>query len=247
VDNISDSLENLKISGSNERKVARKVKNTECFEPMDKPVDVRIVYDLGRGEDLCQVKIMARDVLVAPLVFSDFRKSEIYERLVNEIENCGIPEDQLLKLWHGNETVPGTHLIVDDKRKWKEMCPTFQIVVDRLQKFFDMKIQATRFNWYRDTSQWKPFHHDAAAVKPEIAAKQNFTVAVSFGTTREAAFEHAGTKTVVSIPQPDSCIYAFSKDTNVIWRHGILQDMPVRSEGRISVIAWGWIDRMHDV
>lgn len=71
---------------------------------------------------------------------------------------------------------------------------------------------------------------------------QNFTVGISFGATREAAFEHAKTKTTISIPQPDGCIYAFAKDTNVIWRHGILQDIPSKQQGRISIIAWGWID-----
>jgi hypothetical protein len=41
-----------------------------------------------------------------------------------------------------------------------------------------MDIKATRFNWYRNSDHWKPFHHDAAAVKPEKALTQNFTVAV---------------------------------------------------------------------
>lgn len=82
---------------------------------------------------------------------------------------------------------------------------------------------ATRLNWYRDSKEWKPFHHDAAAIKPDKAKTQNFTVAVSFGAEREAAFEHATTKTVISMPQPNGTIYVFSKDVNVIWRHGILQ------------------------
>lgn len=34
-----------------------------------------------------------------------------------------------------------------------------------------MKVNATRLNWYRDSKEWKPYHHDAAAVKPEIAKK----------------------------------------------------------------------------
>ena len=122
--------------------------------------------------------------------------------------------------------------------------PTFNFVIERLKKFFKMDIQATRFNWYKDTSQWKPFHFDAAAVKEDKAQSQNFTVAVSFGACREAAFEHAKTKTVISMPQPDSCIYAFAKDTNIIWRHGILQEVTIRNEGRISIIAWGWVDNM---
>ena len=46
-------------------------------------------------------------------------------------------------------------------------------------------------NWYRDASEWKPFHHDAAALKEKFAKTQNFTLAVSFGMEREAAFEHA--------------------------------------------------------
>jgi hypothetical protein len=219
-------------------------RNTECFEPMIKPVDMRIVCDNGTSKDKVSVSLTTRDVLLAPHVFDDFDPGELYEQLVKELNSCGIAPEKLLKMWHGNDKIEGTHLIADDKTRWKENCPTFQLVIDRIRKFFNMDIQATRFNWYKDTSQWKPFHFDAAAVNPEKADVQNFTVGVSFGATREAAFEHGTTKTVVSIPQPDGWIYAFSKDTNIIWRHGILQDNPIRDEGRISVIAWGWVDNM---
>lgn len=222
-------------------------KNTECFDPMTKPVDLRITYDLGTKSDTFSTSLTTRDVLLVPNLFSDFKKGELYAKLVAEIESCGIPTERLLKMWHGNDKIDGTHLIADDKTRWKNNSPTFDLVIDRLKKFFNVSVKATRFNWYKDTSQWKPFHFDAAAVKPEIAAIQNFTVGISFGATRDAAFEHADSKTVVSIPQPDGCVYAFSKDTNIIWRHGILQDRPVRDEGRISVIAWGWIDGMVDL
>ncbi|TYZ68765.1 hypothetical protein PybrP1_007012 [[Pythium] brassicae (nom. inval.)] len=219
-------------------------KNTECFDPMTRPVDLRVTYDLGTKDDTFSTSLTSRDVLLAPNLFSDFKKGELYAKLVAEIEACGVPAERLLKLWHGNDKIDGTHLIADDKTRWKAACPTFDLVVGRVQQFFRLAVKATRFNWYTDTSQWKPFHFDAAAVKPEIAAVQNFTVGVSFGATRDAAFEHANSKTVVSFPQPDGCVYAFGRDTNVLWRHGILQDQPVRAEGRISVIAWGWIDGM---
>jgi hypothetical protein len=222
-------------------------KNTETWEPMTKPVDLRIVYDLGNGNEVFSTSLTTRDVLLAPNVFSDFKKGEIYTRLVEEIQSCGIASERLLKMWHGNDHIDGTHLIADDKTRWKKECPTFSLVIDRLKAFFNMNIQATRFNWYVDTSQWKPFHFDAAAVKPEVAKIQNFTVAVSFGATRDAAFEHAETRAVVSVPQADGCIYAVAKDTNCLWRHGILQDIPVRQEGRISIIAWGWIDEMQPI
>ena len=226
------------------QKRPQRKRNTECFEPMTKPVDLRFVCELGTSKDKTSTPLTTRDVLLAPNVFNDFKQGELYSKLISEIQTCGIPEDKLLKLWHGNDKIEGTHFIADDKTRWKDNCPTFNLVLDRIRNFFNMDLQATRFNWYTDTSQWKPFHHDAAAVNPEKAAVQNFTVAVSFGATRDAAFEHAQTKTVVSSPQPDGWIYAFSKDTNVIWRHGILQDIPIRNEGRISVIAWGWVDNM---
>ena len=209
-----------------------KIRNTETFEPMERPVDMRVVVDTGVKKSSID-KIATRDVVFASSAFSDFGKGELYAKLAQEVESCG---EDILKLWHGN-----THYIADDHTEWKTKAPTFKVVLDRIAEFFDMDIQATRLNWYKDTSQWKPFHHDAAAIKEDKARVQNFTVAVSFGATREAAFEHAQSKTVVSIPQPDGAIYAFAKDANVLWRHGILKDNQPRDEGRISVIAWGQI------
>jgi hypothetical protein len=210
-------------------------KNTESFEPLDRPVDMRIVCDTG-SERLSLV-LTSRDVLLVPNLFHDFAPGELYNRLTHEILHCGVPHDRLLKSWHGD-----THLIADDHTEWKKNAPTFVMVVDRIRQFFDMDIQATRFNWYRDTSQWKPFHHDAAAIKPKQAATQNFTVAVSFGATRDAAFEEVKSKTVISMPQPDGCAYCFAKDTNILWKHGILQEIDARAEGRISIICWGWVN-----
>lgn len=241
VDEYGDSTTDSKKKSKKPKK-----KNTEVWDPMTKPVDLRITYDLGSKNDTFTTPLATRDVVLVPNLFSDYKTGELYTKLVTELEGCGIPRDNLLKMWHGNDKIDGTHLIVDDRSSWKKKCPTFDLVTDRIKKFFKLSIQATRFNWYLDTSQWKPFHFDAAAVKPEIAAKQNFTVAISFGATRDAAFEHAQSKTTVSMPQPDGCAYAFARDTNVIWRHGILQDVPVRKEGRISVIAWGWVDGMEE-
>ncbi len=213
----------------------RRPKNTESFEPLTRPVDMRVVFDLGTSE--LTTPLTSRDVLLVPNLFSDFPKGEIYAKLEYEIQNCGVPQDQLLKLWHGD-----THLIADDHTPWKKNAPTFAMVVDRIRQFFKMDVKATRFNWYQDTSQWKAFHRDAAAIKEDKAKTQNFTVAVSFGATRDAAFEDVKNKTVISMPQEDGAIYAFTKDTNVLWRHGILKEKETRQEGRISVICWGWID-----
>lgn len=227
------------------------VKNTECFDPMSKPVDMRFVLDVrsfkhnNNNSDIPE--LTSRDVLLSPKLFDDFDKYEIYNKLVSEIENCGIPEEQLLKMWHGNDKIEGTHLIANDRANWKEKCQTFNMVISRLKDVFKMDIKATRLNWYRDPDHFKPFHHDSSFINPERALTQNFTVAVSFGVTKDAAFEHSQTKTVISIPQPDGTVYSFTNDTNGIWRHGILQDKTQQDLGRISIIAWGWIDNVKQI
>lgn len=218
----------------NHHRKPHRPKNTESFEPLQKPVDMRIVCDLGHSTST--IPVQSRDVILAPNVFSDFAPKDLYQRLEMEIMSCGVPRDQLLKLWHGD-----SHFIADDHTKWKDKAPTFAMVLDRIRTFFNMDIKATRFNWYKDTSQWKPFHRDAAAIKPKQAEQQNFTVAVSFGATRDVAFEDMKTDVVISVPQSDGQIYAFAKDTNILWKHGILKEKVTREEGRISIIAWGWI------
>ena len=37
---------------------------------------------------------------------------------------------------------------------------TFNEIVNRMAAFFDVEVFATRLNFYRDGSDWKPFHHD---------------------------------------------------------------------------------------
>jgi hypothetical protein len=224
--------------GANGKRVGYGARNTESFEPSHEPSAMRVIVDATT--DRYKTPIQVRDVGMYPSVFSRPGDTDIYKRLVGEIEKCSIPQKDLLLSWHGD-----THWIADDSTGWKKQCPTFTMVVDRLRQYFNMDIKATRFNWYKDQSEWKPFHHDAAAVKPDKAKTQNFTVAVSFGCTRDAAFEEVKSKTVISMPQPDGFVYTFARDVNIMWKHGILQVPPEkqRPEGRISIIAWGWVDQ----
>lgn len=218
-----------------ENKRRHHAKNTESFTPSHQPADMRILVEARQNKTSLQFQ--TQDVVVIPDLFPE---PDIYDRLVHEVENCGISFEQLFKLWHGD-----THYIADDKKGWKEKCPTFQLVIDRITDYFGMHVQATRFNWFRTTEEWKPFHHDAAAVKPEKARTQNFTVGVSFGYPRDIAFEENGSKKVVSIPLPSGTTYAFTRDININWKHGVPQLPPNehKPEGRISIIAWGWVEQ----
>ena len=106
-----------------------------------------------------------------------------------------------------------------------------------------MDIKATRFNWYRNSKEWKPFHHDAAAVDPKKAKTQNFTVGVSFGCTRNISFQDVKSNKVITIPTINGQTYCFSRDINIEWKHGVPQIPPEEQneEGRISIIAWGYL------
>ena len=40
---------------------------------------------------------------------------------------------------------------------------------NKMKEYFQMDIKATRLNWYKDSTEFKPYHHDAAAVDPAKA------------------------------------------------------------------------------
>ena len=209
-----------------------RVKNTETFEPNHSFATMRVLI----GDPLkkkYQEVIYSRDVIIIPN-FTGI--DNIYNKLLEEIKNSKVNEDNLWKLWHGD-----THLIADDHLKWKSECPTFNQVLDKIKNYFTMDIKASRFNLYRDSNDWKPFHHDAAAVKENKAKTQNFTVGISFGLKRDVCFENAKTKETTSFPLDNDTLYAFSKDINIDYKHGIPQipQSDFVNKGRISIIAWG--------
>lgn len=204
---------------------------------------MRILVD--PSADALGVEVESRDVLLTPNVFNRPGDETIYDRLVAEVTaaeqttQAGAKrrESELLVYrWHFN-----THSVVDDDLDWKKHCPTFVEVLDRIKQFFGVKVFKTRFNWYKNTKDWKPLHHDAAAVKMDKTHQENITIGVTFGATREAIFEEVKSKRVVSFALDNGSVYSFSRDVNVMWKHGIRQEQELREEGRISIIIWGWI------
>jgi len=208
-------------------------KNTETFQPNHTPSDMRVLVGDGKTETYNE-DITSQDVVVIPDLFCAKDDLSFYNKILEEIK-----QENVWKLWHGD-----THLIADDKTDWKKDCPTFNKVLEKIGKYFKMDIKATRLNWYRDSSEWKPYHHDAAAVKADKAKTQNFTVSVSFGLQRDVSFEHAKNRARVTIPLPNGSTYTFSNVVNKVWRHGILQVPKEKQidQGRISIIAWGKVD-----
>jgi hypothetical protein len=236
--NNNSKTVNKKNQNSSHKKNSHKAKhkkNTESFEPDYSAPDCRIV--VGLPTEKFNREYSVHDIVMVPQLVCDQNDFSLYKQLVEEIQSIG--RDNLLVEWHGD-----THLIANDKimgGKWKEKMPAFNFIVNRMRTYFDMDIKATRFNWYRNSDDWKPYHHDAAAVKARFALTQNCTVAVSVGEERECGFQHAKTGTVVSCPQPNGCAYAFGRDVNLEWRHGVLPTKKKDCSGRISIIAWGYV------
>ena len=183
----------------------RKPKNTENFKPSHELPDMNILVGTSNSIQFYQSVYGVNDVVVVPNFLQESEEKELYNNLIKEMKESGVKEEDLWKLWHGD-----THLIADDNLNWKEKVPTFGLIIHRIESYFRMHVQSTRFNLYKDSSDWKPFHHDAAAVKEHIAKKQNFTVGVSLGSTRDVAFENVKSKQVISIKLPNCSAYAFS-------------------------------------
>jgi hypothetical protein len=256
--NVADSYihpdrKNLFVASSQlqkketDKKRPKKRRNTESWTPPAPPYDMRIQLETSKDELTC--KLRPYDVLVAKDVFSDFKRMELHDKLVKEITECNIPQEELMKLWHGSEErgISGTHMIANDRVDWKEQCPTFAVVIDRLVRYFGVKPAATRFNWYRSSEEYKSFHFDSAYVNPEKAKTQNITLAVSFGQSRDIVFQNAESKQEICIEQGDNDVYLFMNAINSTYRHGVSKGKQEANASRVSIVIWGWVEGVENM
>ena len=243
IKNDNSQIKNYNIQENNQEKYHIKsnkiTKNTESFEPDFTEPNIRVRFN--------EPIINGNEVSITDNLFYD---KDIFKILHQEVTH------KVYKPWHGN-----THFIADDKSEidWKAISPTFNIIIDKLCEYFCMVPSATRLNYYKTIDNWKPYHHDAAALKPDKSKKQNITVGVSFGVTREISFEttHFDKKQRIRInfPLKDTVVYSFGNEINVNFRHGIpplstkLQEINnndnnnnnnFTNNGRFSIIIWGY-------
>jgi hypothetical protein len=210
--------------------------NTESFDPSTTLVRPEMRVIVGPNREVYGKPLKHDDVVIVPEFFCKEDDWDLYYKLVEEIRQL---QDEGKKgtewiSWH-----EGCHLIVKDPAP----SPTFQMIQDKIAKYFEIpnKSIGTRFNWYRDSSDWKAFHHDSAAFNPKRARDQNITVGVSFGRTRELAFLHADSKDKIYFPQTNGGLFSFGRDVNIKYKHGInaLPDDEQDGKGRVSIILWG--------
>ena len=197
-------------------------RNTESFEPNNNEPDLRVRVNepISAGNEICIVQNL-------------FWNKNIITALLEEINSNNFVS------WHGD-----SHLIADNSLNWKQSSPTFNTIIEYLCNYFDMIPGSTRFNYYENSKDWKPYHHDAAALKPDKAKTQNITVGVSFGLTREISFESADpnkfNRKTINFTLHDNTVYAFGNEVNVRFRHGIPQLDSEINKPRVSIIVWGY-------
>jgi hypothetical protein len=135
-----------------------KGRNTESFDPLSTLVrpDVRVKVSMPTSKTV-KMPLKHDDVIIVPQLFGDEDDWSMYYKLVEEMTRL---QKQQVK---GSEWISwheGAHLIAKDPKGSE----TFNEVIDKLCDYFQIQKTSigTRFNWYKDSSDWKPFHHDSA-------------------------------------------------------------------------------------
>lgn len=151
--------------------VSRKGHNTESFDPNSTLVrpDMRIVvgpnresYFEGKENGTRKQPLKHDDVVIVPEFFCNEDDLAIYYKLIEEMRGSqekGLKNSEWIS-WH-----EGAHLI----SKGPTGSKTYREIQEKISRYFGInnKSVGTRFNWYRDSSDWKPFHHDSAAYNPQ--------------------------------------------------------------------------------
>jgi hypothetical protein len=125
------------------------------------------------------------------------------------------------------------------------LSPTFNRIVAALARYFDFDVYATRLNFYRDNSAFKPFHHDSHAYLASATSatsqgvKEDFTCGVSLGAPRELQFKHVGTGQMFGFPQANGDCFSFDSAVNQKFQHGVPHAKDRVVGPRFSIIAWG--------
>lgn len=109
--------------------------------------------------------------------------------------------------------------------------PTFNGIIEKLSKDFNVDVKCTRLNYYKNGNDYKPFHRDSH-VKDE-----NFTLGCSLGSSRILSFMHEESRKKFHFEQNNGDIFAFDDIVNRDFLHGVPKS---RNSGeRISIIMWG--------
>eukprot|EP00796_Vickermania_ingenoplastis_P010853 gene10853-7519_t len=115
---------------------------------------------------------------------------------------------------------------------------TFNEIIDMLSEYFDLDVYATRLNYYRDGTQWKPQHHDSHAYG-DRSEREDFTAGLTLGSDRGLLFVHVESGQEFMFPQNNGDCFAFTGEVNKLFTHGVPRANSSQVGDRFSIIAWG--------
>lgn len=145
----------------------------------------------------------------------------IFKKLEEDLKNC---EEFGMIEWSKHS-----------KHENPEFSSTFNDIIKKISEHFNMEVYQTRLNYYKNGEDWKPFHHDSHKYGDK---EEDFTIGVSFGSTRALEFIHVASKNKFQFPQYNGDVFAFNKIVNDKFMHGVPKASP-KVGPRFSVIAWG--------
>ncbi len=144
-----------------ERRMTKKSagRNTASFDPASTLVRPALRVQVGSPmrKSYNRFPLKHDDVVIVPELFGPEDDWKLYYKLVEEmtdLQQQNIRGSEWLS-WH-----EGAHLVAKNPNESK----TFQEIIEKLCEYFKIQKKSigTRFNWYKDSSDWKPFHHDSA-------------------------------------------------------------------------------------
>ena len=165
-------------------------------------------------------KVLKDGAFYLPNFFEKTKERKIFNKLKDELINSNC------------EKIPWSKHFKYENPTFSK---TFNNIVNKMAKHFNVEVMHTRLNYYPDEKSYKPLHKDKNAYSNK---RGDFTMGASFGDTRALKFVHDETKNKFIFPQRNGDIFSFTKTVNELFMHGVPKTHNKVGE-RFSIIAWG--------
>lgn len=188
--------------------------------------------DINKYPPEISVRFCFQQTQIQPgeLVFFHSISSDLYHNIIDEL--IQLPKNLWVR-WHQN-----AHWIADEDLQWRELIPSWNTLVNEVERIFQFTIDASRLNRF-DSNDYKPFHNDASAIISSLSKKQNISVALCLGSNRNVRFFHPASCTSLDFQTSPMTLYGFGTQVNRAWMHGIERNTSIE-QARYSIVFWGW-------
>lgn len=214
------------------KEIKRKQQQPLNEKENDHPIDMRIL--VGTYTENFDKETTTKDLVLCNNLFPEFDKWYIHNEILKELENYqnDNPEKQV---WYGSETLKIAGCGFSSTY--------FNIIVDRLAKYFGVCVESTQLNWYKGSNEFNyNFKDKSTKDSKNDSKKDKYVIVASFGSNIDVSLKHSKTSTHLEYPVKSGGVYCFSNKINSIWRHKTTttSKSEIDSEqSRISVILWG--------